>query len=54
MGCALSRARTGMGDDEMTVAVPGDRVEELVGALQSVAKADSAVVGYAKADMERF
>lgn len=54
MGCALSRARTGMGDDEMTVAVPGDRVEELVGSLQSVAKADSAVVGYAKADMERF
>ena len=54
MGCALSRARTGMGDDELTVAVPGSRVDELVVALQSVRNADSAVVGYATADMERF
>jgi uncharacterized protein (DUF169 family) len=54
MGCALSRARTGMGDDELTVAVPGDRVPELVENLQPVRTADSAVVGYATADMERF
>lgn len=54
MGCALSRARTGMGDDELTVAVPGNRVDELVDALAAVNNADSAVVGYATADMARF
>jgi uncharacterized protein (DUF169 family) len=54
MGCALSRARTGMGDDELTVAVPGHRVEELVGALRPITTADSAVVGYAVADLARF
>jgi uncharacterized protein (DUF169 family) len=54
MGCALSRARTGMGDDELTVAVPGHRVEELVAALRPVTTADDAVVGYAVADLTRF
>ncbi|MGH8942526.1 MAG: DUF169 domain-containing protein [Acidimicrobiia bacterium] len=54
MGCALSRARTGMGDDELTVAVPGHRVEELVAALRPVTTADGAVVGYAVADLARF
>jgi uncharacterized protein (DUF169 family) len=54
MGCALSRARTGMGDDELTVAVPGHRVEELVAALRPVTTADGAVVGYAVADLTRF
>ena len=54
MGCALSRARTGMGDDELTVAVPGHRIAELVDALQPVTTADAAVVGYATADLARF
>lgn len=54
MGCALSRARTGMGDDELTVAIPGHRVGELVEALRPVTSADSAVVGYAVADLARF
>ncbi len=54
MGCALSRARTGMGDDELTVAVPGNRVDEVVDALRSVTMADAAVVGYAEADLARF
>lgn len=54
MGCALSRERIGMGDDELTVAVSGTRVEELVTALGPVRQADTAVVGYAKTDMERF
>jgi len=43
-----------MSDDELTVAVPGDRVEELVAALRPVTTADGAVVGYAVADMARF
>lgn len=54
MGCALSRARTGMGDDELTVAIPGNRVTEVVTALGPVTQADAAVVGYARSDMERF
>lgn len=54
MGCALSRARTGMSDDELTVAIPGNRVGELVAALQPVITADAAVVGYAEADLSRF
>jgi uncharacterized protein (DUF169 family) len=54
MGCALSRARTGMGDDELTVAVPGNRVNELVSALQPVTMADASVVEYARADLARF
>jgi uncharacterized protein (DUF169 family) len=54
MGCALTRARTGMGDDELTVAVPGHRLQELVTALQPVTSADEAVVGYAVADLARF
>ena len=54
MGCALSRARTGMGDDELTVAVPGHRVDEVVQALRPVTTADAAVVSYAEADLARF
>lgn len=47
MGCALSRARTGMADDELTCAVPGERIEELAEALVSVCSADAAVTEYA-------
>lgn len=54
MGCALSRERIGMGDDELTCAVPGTRVAELVEALTAVCRADEAVVGYAAADKARF
>lgn len=54
MGCALSRTRTGMGDDELTVAVPGSRLAELVDGLITVATADEAVAGYATADRARF
>jgi hypothetical protein len=43
-----------MGDDELTVAVPGHRVAELVDALQQVTTADAAVFGYATADLARF
>jgi uncharacterized protein (DUF169 family) len=51
MGCALSRARTGMADDELTCAVPGERIQELADALVSVTKADAAVEEYARALM---
>ncbi len=54
MGCALSRARTGMGDDELTVAVPGPRLAELIAGLRDVCRADEQVSGYAEADLARF
>jgi hypothetical protein len=43
-----------MGDDELTVAVPGGRVSELADALRGVCRADAAVVGYAEGDLARF
>jgi uncharacterized protein (DUF169 family) len=46
MGCALSRARTGMSDEELTCAVPGTRVEELVAALIDVRRANDAVAHF--------
>ena len=54
MGCALSRARTGMSEDELTCAVPGERVEELAQALVSVVGADRAVTDYAEVGKQRF
>jgi uncharacterized protein (DUF169 family) len=48
MGCALSRARTGMADDELTCAVPGERIQELADALVAVCRADESVVKYAR------
>ncbi len=53
-GCALSRARTGMGDDEHTCAIPAFRVEEILRRLTKVRTADLAVAGYAAADAGRF
>lgn len=54
MGCALSRARTGMGDDELTCAIPPGQLSEIVGNLEGVVYADRQVVGYAQADATRF
>ncbi|MDE0168536.1 MAG: DUF169 domain-containing protein [bacterium] len=54
MGCALSRARTGMADDELTCAIPPGQLSEIVGNLAGVVHADRQVVGYAQADATRF
>jgi uncharacterized protein (DUF169 family) len=54
VGCTLSRVRTGMRADEMTVAIPGGRVREFVGRLQDTHSADSAVAQYAAQDAARF
>lgn len=54
MGCALSRARTGMGDDELTCAIPPGQLAEIVANLEGVVGADKQVVGYAQADAARF
>ena len=54
VGCALSRARTGLGAHELTCALPGPRLEEIVAAIESAATVDATVVRYAAADAQRF
>lgn len=54
VGCALSRARTGMGPDEMTFAMPGSRLAEVVDAVRRTAAVDAEVARYAADDARRF
>jgi uncharacterized protein (DUF169 family) len=54
VGCALSRERTGMRPEEMTFAMPGARLAEVVMAVQRVAAVDTVVVQYAAEDAQRF
>jgi uncharacterized protein (DUF169 family) len=54
VGCALSRARTGMGAHEMTCALPGARLEEFVTAIETATSVDTSVARYAAVDAQRF
>jgi uncharacterized protein (DUF169 family) len=54
VGCALSRVRTGMPAREMTCAIPGARLGDVLDALATTAAADSAVARYALEDARRF
>jgi uncharacterized protein (DUF169 family) len=54
VGCALSRARTGMRPDEMTVAIPGHRLASVVEAVERTAAVDTVVAKYAADDARRF
>jgi uncharacterized protein (DUF169 family) len=54
VGCALSRARTGMRPEEMTVAIPGARVADVVEAVVRTAAIDTVVAKYAADDARRF
>ena len=54
VGCALSRARTGMTSDEMTCAIPAPGLAELVDAVERTAEVDTVVAKYAAADARRF
>jgi uncharacterized protein (DUF169 family) len=54
VGCALSRARTGMGAHEMTCALPGSRLEEIIDAIERAASVDTTVARYAATDAARF
>ncbi|HSO96370.1 MAG TPA: DUF169 domain-containing protein [Acidimicrobiia bacterium] len=54
VGCALSRVRTGMPATEMTCAIPGARLPEVVSALSATAQADTTVARYAAQDAKRF
>lgn len=54
LGCTLSRARTGQPDDELTCAIPGGRLGEVLEALARRATVNSLAESYAAADLERF
>ncbi len=54
VGCALSRARTGMSATEMTCALPASRFADVVEAVEAAAATDTAVARYAARDALRF
>lgn len=54
VGCALSRARTGMPATEMTCAIPAPRLAEVVEAVERTAAADATVARYAAQDAARY
>lgn len=54
VGCALSRARTGMSPEEMTVAIPARQLSQVVDAVRRAAAIDTAVAKYAADDARRF
>ena len=54
VGCALSRARTGMTPDEMTCALPAGELATIVEAVERAAAIDQGVARYAANDARRF
>jgi len=54
VGCAVSRVRTGMPDDQMTCAIPASRLGGVVASLKADAPADEMVRRYAAEDASRF
>lgn len=54
VGCALSRARTGMRPDEMTCTIPGAKLAAVVEALEAAAGLNRMMASYAAADAKRF
>lgn len=54
VGCMLSRIRTGIPNTEMTCAIPGGRLHEVVKRLRAACSADKAVASYASDDSKRF
>jgi uncharacterized protein (DUF169 family) len=54
VGCALSRARTGMTSEEMTCALPAAKLASLMDAIEAAADLDRAMARYASEDAKRF
>jgi uncharacterized protein (DUF169 family) len=54
VGCMLSRVRTGMPNNEVTCAIPGHLVPQVLQRLHAARTADLAVAGYAADDARRF
>jgi uncharacterized protein (DUF169 family) len=54
VGCMLSRVRTGMPNTEMTCAIPGARLADVVQQIKTTAIIDGTVANYASEDSRRF
>jgi uncharacterized protein (DUF169 family) len=54
VGCALSRARTGMQPHEMTCAIPAAQIADVVARVTTTADVDNVVAKYAADDARRF
>ena len=54
VGCMLSRVRTGMPNTEMTCAIPGSRLAEVVQQIKTTTVIDGTVANYASEDTRRF
>lgn len=54
VGCALSRARTGMRSGELTCALPALRLTEIGPAIEAATNLNRAMASYAAADAQRF
>jgi len=54
VGCALSRARTGMSADQMTCAIPASVLPHLLDRLEREDKVNSLMARYAGVDARRF
>ena len=54
VGCMLSRVRTGIPNNEVTCAVPGSKLLQVVEALRESKVADMLVASYASEDSKRF
>lgn len=54
VGCALSRARTGMQPHEMTCAIPAAQLADVVARVATTAEVDGVVAKYAADDARRF
>ena len=54
VGCMLSRVRTGMTNSEMTCAIPGARLAEVVQKIKTTTAIDATVANYASEDARRF
>jgi uncharacterized protein (DUF169 family) len=54
IGCAASRARTGMSPGEMTCAIPAGTLAQVVASVEEAAHTDGVVAAYAAEDAARF
>ena len=54
VGCMLSRIRTGMSNNEVTCAIPSNKLDEVLSRLESANAADMKVAAYASEDAKRF
>jgi uncharacterized protein (DUF169 family) len=54
VGCMLSRQRTAMPSEQMTCAIPAERLADVVDRAQATAATDAVVAQYASQDATRF